>query len=107
MATCPELLQRSEEMKITCCEIRDELRMFQCVCCGRARLFCTLVFMKENLVSTPVFVTLHSLRKLPLVGDEFHLGMFSLNAKPLLHLTFQSPTMYPSTTTSSKMISER
>ncbi|GBN94332.1 hypothetical protein AVEN_47723-1 [Araneus ventricosus] len=92
MATCQVLLQRSEEMKITGCEIRTVARVFQCLCGGRAR---------QCRVSRPIFVTLHSLRKLPLVDDEFKLGMFSLNANTLLHFSLQSPTMYPSTAASS------
>ncbi|GBM69220.1 hypothetical protein AVEN_210441-1 [Araneus ventricosus] len=99
VATCRVLFQRSEDMKITWCEIRAVGRVFQCLCGGRGRQFCTPVFVKENRVSTSVFVTLHSLCKLPLV--EFRLGMFSLNAKILLQFTLQSPAMYPSTPPSS------
>ncbi|GBO44631.1 hypothetical protein AVEN_105683-1 [Araneus ventricosus] len=50
MATCQVLLQRSEEMKITWCEIWALGRVFQCICGGRARQF-----------GTPVFVTLNFL----------------------------------------------
>ncbi|GBN14458.1 hypothetical protein AVEN_170066-1 [Araneus ventricosus] len=50
------LLKRSEEMKITRCEIRALGRVFHCLCGGRDRKFCTPVFVKENRVSTPVFV---------------------------------------------------
>ncbi|GBM17587.1 hypothetical protein AVEN_80888-1 [Araneus ventricosus] len=37
MATCQVLLQRSEEMKITWCEIRNLGTVFKCLCGGRAR----------------------------------------------------------------------
>ncbi|GBN76852.1 hypothetical protein AVEN_135681-1 [Araneus ventricosus] len=76
MATCQVLLQRSEEMKITWCEIRGLGRVFQCLYGGHAQQFCAPVFLKENRVSTPVFLTLHSFCSLPLVGDEFQLGSF-------------------------------
>ncbi|GBL90594.1 hypothetical protein AVEN_179494-1 [Araneus ventricosus] len=100
MATCQELLQ-SEEMKITWCEIRDVGRVFNFLCGGRGRQFSTPVFVKENRVSTPAFVTWHSLCKLPVVGYEFQLGMFPLKAKTLLNFALQSPTIYPSTPPSS------
>ncbi|GBN49179.1 hypothetical protein AVEN_116500-1 [Araneus ventricosus] len=48
MAKCQVLLQISEEMKITWCEIRTLGRMFQCLRGGRARQFFTPVFGKEN-----------------------------------------------------------
>ncbi|GBO46449.1 hypothetical protein AVEN_178272-1 [Araneus ventricosus] len=92
------LLQWSEEMKISWCEIWVVGKVFQCFC---GRQFCTPVFLKENRVSIPVFVKLQSLSKPPLVGNEFHLGMFSLNAKTSLHFALQSPTMYSSTPPSS------
>ncbi|GBM68578.1 hypothetical protein AVEN_82449-1 [Araneus ventricosus] len=94
MATCQVLLQRYEEMKNAWCEIRA---VFQCLCFGRAQQFCTSVFVKENRVSIPDLVTLHSLRQRILVDDEFQLGIFSFNAENLLHFSIQSPTMYPST----------
>ncbi|GBM51919.1 hypothetical protein AVEN_1503-1 [Araneus ventricosus] len=83
IATCQVLLQCSKEMKITWCEIWAVRRLFQCLCGGRAPQFCTRVF-----------ATLHSLGKLPLVGDEFQLEMFSLDTKTLVHFTFQSPTVF-------------
>ncbi|GBN33566.1 hypothetical protein AVEN_218046-1 [Araneus ventricosus] len=52
MATCQVLLQRSEDMKITWCEIRALGKVFQCLSGGRAGQFCTPVFVKENRVST-------------------------------------------------------
>ncbi|GBL95644.1 hypothetical protein AVEN_24845-1 [Araneus ventricosus] len=82
MASCQVLFQRSEEMKITWCEIRVLGRVFQCLCRGSAQQFCTPVFVKENRVSAPVFETLHSILKLPLFGDEIQMGMFCLNGKP-------------------------
>ncbi|GBM52141.1 hypothetical protein AVEN_189329-1 [Araneus ventricosus] len=81
-ATCQVLLQLSEEMKITRCKIRPLGGVFQCLCGGRARQFCTPVSMKEHNVFTPVFMTLRLLPKLQLVGDEIQLGMFLLSAKP-------------------------
>ncbi|GBL79096.1 hypothetical protein AVEN_92352-1 [Araneus ventricosus] len=51
------LLQRSEEIQITRCEIRAVRRAFHCIYGGRDRQYCTLVFVKENRVCTQVFVT--------------------------------------------------
>ncbi|GBN98105.1 hypothetical protein AVEN_79007-1 [Araneus ventricosus] len=82
MGTCQVLLQRSEEMKITWCEIQAVGRMFHCLCGERARQFYISVFAKQNRVSTPVSMTLNSLCKLPLVGDEFQLGCFHETQKP-------------------------
>ncbi|GBM91199.1 hypothetical protein AVEN_184535-1 [Araneus ventricosus] len=67
---------RSDEIKITRFETRDLERVFQCLFGGRYRQFCKPVFVKENRVSTPVFVTLRLLRNLLLVGDEIQLGCF-------------------------------
>ncbi|GBM55488.1 hypothetical protein AVEN_27843-1 [Araneus ventricosus] len=42
MAACQVLLLRSEEMKITFCEIWITGRVFQCLCSGLAPQFCLL-----------------------------------------------------------------
>ncbi|GBO25829.1 hypothetical protein AVEN_266167-1 [Araneus ventricosus] len=81
MATYQVLLKWSEDMKITRCEIRAIGRLFQCLCGGRARQFCTPVFVKVNRCFHTYLRALRSLRKLPLDGDENQVGMFSLNVK--------------------------
>ncbi|GBM05149.1 hypothetical protein AVEN_197711-1 [Araneus ventricosus] len=52
MATCKELLQRSEEMKITWYEILAVGRVLQCLCGGRDRQFRTPVFVKKSCFHT-------------------------------------------------------
>ncbi|GBM16863.1 hypothetical protein AVEN_99756-1 [Araneus ventricosus] len=82
MATCQVFLQWCEEMKITWCDIRVLGRVFQRLCSRRARHFCTPVFVKESRVSTPFFMALRSLRKLPLVDDEIQLAFVFFKRKP-------------------------
>ncbi|GBO08040.1 hypothetical protein AVEN_180427-1 [Araneus ventricosus] len=96
----PGVLKRSDKMKIIWCDIRAAMDVLvrPDPCLSRTSALLTQIPYTKPI---PVFVTLDSPPKLPLVGDEFQLRMFCANAKTLLHLAFQSPTMYPSTPPSS------
>ncbi|GBM11760.1 hypothetical protein AVEN_22901-1 [Araneus ventricosus] len=72
MATCQALLQQSEEMEITWWEIPAVGRVFQCLCGGRVRQFCTLV---SRPVLLPNDFRLFRLLKKHLAGDYFRIGL--------------------------------
>ncbi|GBN91442.1 hypothetical protein AVEN_258546-1 [Araneus ventricosus] len=92
MATCLVIIQRSEEMKITWCEIRDVVDVLgrTDLCPSRTSVLPSSNSLHQN---PTIFVTLHSI--------TISAGNVFFKRKNFLLFVLQSPTMDPSTPPSS------